>query len=448
MKKTIMFAAAAASCAVFAEATIDNVSLEQLWPFSTDIKVTYTLSGATSPVAVNVSFANGETPIAADLRIGENARGDLLWVTNGACSFTFDPKSAFAASGLKAIDNLKVTLTSAAASGDAEKMSEALYKIVNLDTGDITDVTRADLVNGLYGSYETNYDAFNQGATVNLDDIFFWTGVTNGTLYKTQLMALRRISAATYGDWTMGNSSDCANSTAHTVSLTKDYWLGVFEVTQDQYRRITGSWGYSYTTNDARYGDHRLIPAITRWNDVRDQWGTSATAATKSWPAKTDHTLMDNLFLQKLRTRTRNAMKFDLPTEAQWEFACRAGTDTALFLGAGSNDNLKLVGWGQVSSGMGANGCPTSVGRFYPNAFGLYDMLGNLPEVCLDFYVVNYAVAGVNPVGPDYSVSNPAGNRVQRGRGYNNWGLYCAWRENHSPSSAAIGVRVCCTIEE
>ena len=344
---------------------------------------------------MNVSFANGETPIAADLRVGENARGDLLWVTNGACSFTFDPKSAFAASGLKAIDNLKVTLTPAAASGDAAKMSEALYKIVNLDTGDITDITRADLVNGLYGSYETNYDAFNQGATVNLDDIFFWTGVTNGTLYKTQLMALRRIPAASYGEWTMGNSSDCTNSTAHTVSLTKDYWLGVFEVTQDQYRRITGSWGYSYTTNDTRYGDHRLIPAVTRWNDVRDQWGTSATAAANSWPAKTDHTVMDGLFLQKLRARTRNVMKFDLPTEAQWEFACRAGTDTALYLGTGDN-NLKFVGWGQVTSGMGGNGCPTSVGRFYPNAFGLYDMLGNVHEVCLDFYVVNYAVTGAN----------------------------------------------------
>ena len=141
-------------------------------------------------------------------------------------------------------------------------------------------------------------------------------------------------------------------------------------------------------------------------------------------------------------------MKFDLPTEAQWEFACRAGTDTALFLGAGTTDNLKLVGWGQVTSGMGANGCPTSVGRFYPNSFGLYDVLGNVHEICLDFYVVNYAVTGANPVGPEYSASSPAGNRVQRGRGYNNWGLYCAWRDNHSPSSAAVGIRVCCTIEE
>ena len=447
MKKTIMFAAAAASCAVFAEATIDNVSLEQLWPFSTDVKVTYTLSGATSPVAVNVSFANGETPIAADLRIGENARGDLLWVTNGACSFTFDPKSAFAASGLKAIDNLKVTLTPAAASGDAAKMSEALYKIVNLDTGDITDITRADLVNGLYGSYETNYDAFNQGATVNLDDIFFWTGVTNGTLYKTRLMALRRIPAASYGEWTMGNSSDCANSTAHTVSLTKDYWLSVFEVTQDQYRRITGSWGYSFTTNDTRYGDHRLLPAFTRWNDVRDQWGTSASAAEDSWPVKTDHTVQNGLFLQKLRTRTRNAMKFDLPTEAQWEFACRAGTDTALYLGSGSNANLALVGWGQVA-GSKSPYWPVGVGRYYPNAFGIYDMLGDGHEICLDFYVANYVETGSDPKGPGYSASSPAGNRVTRGRGYSNWGLYCAWRDNIAPSSSSQSVRVCCTIEE
>ena len=447
MKKTIMFAAVAASCAVFAEATIDNVSLEQLWPFSTDVKVTYTLSGAASPVAMDVSFANGETPLAANWRVGENARGDLLWVTNGACSFTFDPKSVFAASGLKAIDNLKVTLTPAAASGDAAKMSEVLYKIVNLDTGDITDMTRADLVNGLYGSYEANYDAFNQEATVNLDNIFFWTGVTNGTLYKTQLMALRRIPAATYGEWTMGDEATCVESTAHTVSLGNDFWIGVFEVTQDQFHRITGSYGASFVTDDARYGDHRYLPVFTRWDLVRDGW-TTAAASADSWPAKTDHSLPDSLFLGKLRKLTNNALQFDLPTEAQWEFACRAGTTTALYFGTGATDNLRKVGQGQVSSGLSSNFHPIDVGRFYPNAFGLYDMLGNGPEACLDYYVKNYAATGANPAGPTYSESNPAGHRTVRGRGYSNWGLYSSWRESRQATSSSISFRVCCTITE
>ena len=418
----IMIAVAASSCAVFAEATVDNVTLEQLWPFSTDVKVTYTLSGAASPVAIDVSFANGETPLAANWRVGENARGDLLWVTNGACSFTFDPKSVFAASGLKAIDNLKVTLTPTAASGDAAKMSEVIYKIVNLDTGDITDMTRADLVNGLYGTYETNYDKFNLDATVDLNDIFFWTGVTNGTLYKTHLMALRRIPASSYGEWTMGNSTDCAASTAHAVTLTKDYWMGVFHVTQDQYRRISGSWGYSFTTNDTRYGDHRLLPAFVKWNEVRDNWGTSSTMAQNTWPAKTDHSVQSNLFLGKLRNRTGNVMKFDLPTEAQWEFACRAGTTTSTYLGNGDTA-LKVVGWGQVA-GSKSPYWAMPVGLYRPNAFGLYDMLGNAHELCLDFYEANYEVGGSDPTGPTYAETNA--KRVAKGRGYSNWGLCSA----------------------
>jgi formylglycine-generating enzyme required for sulfatase activity len=119
-------------------------------------------------------------------------------------------------------------------------------------------------------------------------------------------------------------------------------------------------------------------------------------------------------------------------------------TDTATKL----LNSLKKIAWFDANCKVNGTIHRRPVGCLKPNAYGLYDVLGNVPEVCLDFYAANYAATGANPAGPDYSSSSPAGNRVQRGRGYNNWGLYCAWRDSHAPTSAAVGVRVCCTIEE
>ena len=124
-------------------------------------------------------------------------------------------------------------------------------------------------------------------------------------------------------------------------------------------------------------------------------------------------------FLGKLRAKT--GQTFDLPTEAQWEYACRAGTTTALNTGK----NLTSTGWdyamdeaGRYSynqkDGKGGYSEHTKVGSYLPNAWGLYDMHGNVGEWCLDWYTAGIGSSAVtDPKGP-----NSGEYRVVRGGGW------------------------------
>ena len=133
---------------------------------------------------------------------------------------------------------------------------------------------------------------------------------------RTTQLWLRRIPA---GSFVMGSPEGelgkCANEPAHEVTLTQDFYLGVFEVTQAQYERIAGA-------NPAKYPDATNPVEWVSYEDIR---GTSPEKGA-GWPTK-GHAVDDESFLAKLRAKT--GLEFDLPTEAQWEYACRAGTQTA-----------------------------------------------------------------------------------------------------------------------
>jgi formylglycine-generating enzyme required for sulfatase activity len=158
------------------------------------------------------------------------------------------------------------------------------------------------------------------------------------------------------------------------------------------------------------------------------------------------------------RLRSKVNMLFDLPTEAQWEYACRAGTGTALNNGknitvTGSNlcPNLDEVAWYYPRSGSSM----TTVGRFLPNAFGVYDMHGNVTEWCLDGYKDNLGTANVvDPCGI------ASGTRVTRGGSFlRYWStsksgtpeynrsasrFSCGQTSDHSEAYNWVGFRVVC----
>jgi formylglycine-generating enzyme required for sulfatase activity len=256
-------------------------------------------------------------------------------------------------------------------------------------------------------------------------------------VYKTTKMVFRRIPAGTY---TMGSPEGelgkGVNEIQHSVELTRDFYLGVFEVTQAQYNVVMGTWP-SYFVNPT-YRDTRPVEQVS-WSAVRGGTWPSGNPAADS-------------FMDKLRTLVDDSRyPFDLPTEAQWEHACRAGTTTAL----NSNKDLITI---QVCANMaevgrywydgGSAGAPESdlsagsaeVGSYLPNAWNLYDMHGNVYEWCLDWY---NADLGTDPVVDPAGGATGAG-RVIRGGGWVGWAVNCrsAYRANFSTTDKNVGFRV------
>ena len=221
--------------------------------------------------------------------------------------------------------------------------------------------------------------------------------------YKTTKLVLRRINPGTY---MMGSPSDqlvrYSNEDQHEVTITKPFYIGVFEVTQKQYELVTGSTPSSYK------GDMRPVECVS-WNMIR------GNSSTYNWPSSANAD--PSSFMGKLRTKT-GVEEFDLPTEAQWEYACRAGTTTALNSGKNltsrsSDANMAEVGryYYNNSDGKGEYSQHTTVGSYLPNAWGLYDMHGNVWEWTLDWYQYSLGASPVvDPVG-----SSSGASRVLRG---------------------------------
>lgn len=191
--------------------------------------------------------------------------------------------------------------------------------------------------------------------------------------YKTTNLVLRLIEP---GSFKMNGSYD--------VTLTKPYYMGIFEVTQKQYELVTGS-------NPSRFKGDTLPVEYVSWNMIRGD------SSAYNWP--TVKTVASSSFVGLLQLKT--GLNFDLPTEAQWEYACRAGTTTKYYWGDSMNG---AYAWYSGNSSSTTH----EVGTREPNAFGLYDMSGNVWEWCLDWY--GNLSSGVDPQG-----SFSGAFRVERG---------------------------------
>ena len=160
--------------------------------------------------------------------------------------------------------------------------------------------------------------------------------------------------------------------------------------------------------------------------------GSSAGAG---WPSSS--AVDASSFLGKLRVRT--GLDFDLPTEAQWEYACRAGTTTTYSYGDSAKGSYMLYSSNSSSKSH-------EVGTKSPNPWGLYDMHGNVAEWCLDWYASSLT-GGTDPKG-----SSSGSSRVNRGGGWGYGASYCASsiRNYLIPSSEynVIGFRLVRTLSE
>ena len=182
------------------------------------------------------------------------------------------------------------------------------------------------------------------------------------------------------GTFTMGSPKDelgrWDDEVQHEVTLTQGYWLGKYEVTQAQYEAVMG-------TNPSEFKGADLPVECVSWFDAKE-FCAKLTA------------------IEKAVGRLPEGYEYTLPTEAQWEYACRAGTTTSLNSGKNLSDKdqcpeMDEVGW----YGYNSDDTTHPVGQKQPNAWGLYDMHGNVYERCLDWFGDYPTSAVTDPTGPD-----------------------------------------------
>lgn len=269
-------------------------------------------------------------------------------------------------------------------------------------------------------------------------------GITND-LYKTTKLVMRKIPAKGV-IWRMGSPSSepqrSDNETAHMVTLSDDYFMGIYPVTQKQFATF-----YDGSNPSKSKGDKKPVENFL-WQDIM---GYNAGG-------KADDMVIDDwCFFGRLRSSL--GFEMSLPTEAQWEFACRAGCGTGLYSGKEVTTkktfcpNADEVAWfGDENNGANGNTKSTQeVGLKQPNAWGLYDMLGNVDEYCLDLAVLpiaDYPAQDMGEVVTDPKGPDSGDRRIVRGGDwwYGAWHIRSAYRQSQRPGSRGdtIGLRLVC----
>lgn len=208
----------------------------------------------------------------------------------------------------------------------------------------------------------------------------------------------------------------------YRVTLTDAYWLGEYPVTQEEWEQIMGNNPSHFTSSDKRAPVEQVS-----WLDAKE-------------------------FIKKLNERERSAgrlpegYEYSLPTEAQWEYACRAGTETPFAFGASLSSRQANFNGLRPYAGtsVGAFLDKTSAVKSYnPNKWGLYDMHGNVSEWCENWYNKDIlkSALGSAPIEPHLG-----SHRVHRGGGWSCGAKFCrsASRRKGIPSnrSSMIGFRL------
>lgn len=402
MKRTIilLMAVVAISLQAMAGVTVENVSVRQHWPWNGLVDIDYEIVSDDAEATFLVY------PKAEDKRLGKKLIMRTLSgggadgpVKPGAYRMVWDAKA----------DNPGFHSPDVAVSIQTVS-AQAEYLVVDLSGG-------------------TNAVTFPVHFSPTGPD------VANDRCRTSELW-LRLVLPGTFQ---MGSPADellrWSNEDLHEVTLTRPYYLGVFELTQTQWKLVMG------TTNVFNYlGPCRPVDNVT-FSEVR---GVSANGY--------DDDIAAESFFGVLRSKT--GMAFDLPTESQWEYACRAGTTGAwnngtttmngTFGTSGSGASLSIPGDSNLaklgrcnknqSDGQESYTQHTKVGLYQANAWGFYDMHGNVWEWCRDAYRAQWgSLALLDPVGGDGDSS-----RVLRGGSFACYPTRCRSASRESWTGTSI----------
>jgi formylglycine-generating enzyme required for sulfatase activity len=381
----------AVSSSFYAEVTVTNVLLRQRWPWSRMIDITYDVQSPDG-IGGDVHFeliGNGNP-----LTIPQDAVTGNLFDVSGSGRITIDPtKTPYAAAETMTV-RARVTATRAL----------PLYVVYDLtktpgQDGQVEYVYSNDPRLESYGRFDK-----------------VWFGVTNGLTYKTTKLVMRRCSAGSVHVGFNGEiSSPEVPPNDGLVTYGEPFYMSVFELTEGQYSRIVGA-SASDSDRPKDYISYQQCRGI--------KTGSDGSGVDINWPVSGDVVGYENtsspgtwnksLCLQ-LRDLT-GEQTFDIPTEGQWEYGCRAGTETYFNSGIKresvtyASEIITELAWMQYYSQWQQERVQ-KVGLLKPNNWGIYDMHGNVFEMCRDVWSSNYP-DGTNPTGPN---GNPTSDRIRRG---------------------------------
>lgn len=347
------FSISLAASSAFADLAVSNVSARQRWPWNNLVDIDFTIAGTAGEayrIDVSATAAGGEKRLCATTFVTEPI------AATGANRVVWDLGADYP--NFKA-DDLAVTVTATPFSD-----TTPVYLVVDISGG-----TAAS-------KWPVRYTTAAPVHTAGVADPC-----------KTTELWLKRVKAKgmTVSDGNEGGSSATYQGyyPAHKCTLTNDYYLGVFPLTQAQCSRIYGNALSTFTTDGAT----RPADSIHPLNHLRKPYFNSASPETA----------LDSGIVKNIQDRT--GMKFDIPTEWQWAFACKAGASGNRYEGAsentvshkGNSDPTDSSSSCYNTDYTSANRAqwPAGVGTSYvdaydPNQWGFYSMLGNVWETCLN----------------------------------------------------------------
>ena len=413
MKKLMMVAAAFSALVASAEITITGVTARQRWPWNSLVDVDFTIGGVAQGSAyyvdISATAAGGDKKLCATTFVTEPiasvGKNRIVWDL-GADYPNFKA------------DDLRVTVTATPFSD-----TTPLYLVVDVSGG------------ASAAKWPFHYTTTAPVHTAGVEDPC-----------KTTEIWLKRVKA---GTMTMGSGNGTSTNPRkyprHTCTLTEDYYLGIFPVTQAQCRNIYGSYCSMFTNGlyratrpvDSMRPDHIIYPYFDSSNP------------TASPRAET--------VLGRLKART--GLQFMIPTEWQWEYACRAGSSAEQYSGAqyrcSSNSNPPDDYEWKGEQGMWSADYGTSyVDQYPPNPWGFYSMLGNVWERCLNrgASVTKDSVL-TDPLGPS-GTGDDTRTRPVRGGAWNQSADYAAstvwWSVDpweNVGKQWVFGFRLCVTVK-